>query len=61
MGLFSAVAAIMPVAAAVVAVVVTVSIYRVSGKLRPYRIRKAVSMLLMALYVAMVVWLGTLL
>ena len=61
MGLFSAVAAIMPVAAAVVAVVVTVSIYRVSGKLRPYRIRKAVVMLLMAFYVAMVVWIGTLL
>lgn len=61
MGLFSAVAAVMPVLAAVVGVVITVSIYRLSGKLRAYKIRKGVTMLLMALYVALVVWLGTLL
>ena len=61
MGLFSVMVTVVPVLAAVFAAVLTVLIYRVSGKLRPYRIRKAVVMLLMAFYVAMVVWIGTLL
>lgn len=61
MGLFSVMVTVVPVLAAVFAAVLTVLIYRVSGKLRPYRIRKAVVMLLMAFYVAMVVWIGMLL
>ena len=61
MGLFSVMVTVVPVLAAVFAAVLTVLIYRVSGKLRPYRIRKAVVMLLMAFYVAMVVLIGTLL
>lgn len=60
MGLFSVVAAVMPFVAAIVAAVVSIYIYRVSGKLRAYKVRKAVTMLLMAVYVAVAVWITTL-
>lgn len=60
MGMFSVVAVLMPFVAAIVAAAVTIYVYRISGKLRAYRIRKPVTMLLMAVYVAVTVWITTL-